>query len=121
MSLVTDPPLSPSQICADVRDIAELHVRAATTEAAKGQRYLCVAHHFTHRRMVEAIRSDPELSEAQRARIPSRPVEKDRPHFATDCSKVEKDLAVKWRPFVETVRDTARELFRLEAELKQRQ
>ncbi|ORY78034.1 hypothetical protein BCR35DRAFT_267003 [Leucosporidium creatinivorum] len=108
-------------ICADVRDIAELHVRAATTEAAKGQRYLCVAHHYTYRQMGEAIRSDPALTDAQRARIPSRPVEKDRPHFATDSSKVERDLGIKWRPFEETVRDTARELFRIEAELKGRQ
>jgi hypothetical protein len=71
--------------------------------------------------MSEAIRSDPELSDAQKARIPSRPVERDRPHFATDSSKVERDLRIKWRTFEETVRDTARELFRIEAKLKRKQ
>lgn len=71
--------------------------------------------------MAEAIRSDLELSEAQKARIPSRPVEKDRHHFETDSSKVERDLGINWKPFEETVRDTARELFRIEAELKRKQ
>jgi len=71
--------------------------------------------------VAEAIRSDPELSDAQKARIPNRPVEKDRPHFATNSSKVERDLGIKWRPFEKTVRDTARELFRIEAELEKKQ
>lgn len=107
------------QICVDLRDIAELHVRACTHPAAVNQRYLCVGHHYTFSQMAEAIRTDPELSEKQRARIPSQPKERERPHFATDSSKVE-ELGVQWTPFVQTVRDTARELFRIEEQLMQR-
>lgn len=103
-----------------MRNIADLHVLAATSRAAHNQRYLTIAHSFTFSEVAEMIRSDPELTEEQRRRIPSEPKERRRKMASVDSGKVVRDLGVKWRTLDTTVRESMRELFRLEEECKSR-
>ena len=102
----------------DVRDIAELQFLACTQPATVNQRYLTVAHPFTFKQMAAIIRSDPELTEEQRGRIVDHPEERVREYATVQSEKVVRDTGMKWRSIQSTVRDTMRELFRLEAELK---
>jgi nucleoside-diphosphate-sugar epimerase len=99
----------------DVRDVAELHVLAVTKDVAKNQRYLTVANHFDNSQIADILRRHfPE----QAHRIPVGPVVAGPEHFKTDSSKVQKELGIKWIDFETSVVDTAREIFRVEAELK---
>ncbi|KAL8277114.1 hypothetical protein RQP46_010442 [Phenoliferia psychrophenolica] len=99
----------------DVRDIARLHVLATTEEAAKGQRYLCVAGHYDDSQIADIIiRNFPE----QAHRIPKAPVTSGPEHFKTDTSKVEKELGIKWISFEESIKDTVKVIFDLEKSLK---
>jgi len=56
----------------DVRDVADLHVRAMTHPAAKGERFLCVAGDFLSVREMALILKD-RLGEAAR-RVPTREI-----------------------------------------------
>lgn len=67
--------------------------------------------------MAEAIRSDSAISEKNRNRIASGG-QQSGPKFDIDSSRVE-ELGLRWRPFAEAIRDTARALFALEEKLNQ--
>lgn len=54
----------------DVRDVAELHLRAMTDEAAKGERFLAVAGDFMW--LIEIARTLKERMGAKAARVPTR-------------------------------------------------
>lgn len=111
-------PATSFPVFVDVRDIANIHVLATTEEVAKGQRYLTIADHFDNSQVVEIIaRHFPE----QKHRLPKVDKVEVPEHFASDSSKVQKQLGIKWIPFEQSIVDTARTLFALEAQLKQEQ
>lgn len=111
-------PATSFPVFTDVRDIANIHVLATTEDIAKGQRYLSIAGHFDNSQIVEIIaRHFPE----QKHRLPKVDKVEVPEHFATDSSKVEKQLGIKWIPFEQSIVDTAKSLFGLEAKLKEEQ
>lgn len=108
---------------ADVRDVARLHVEALARPAASGERIFCVARQVWLMDLIEMIRSaEPELL----ATLPvPRPLKDELARKIADSfsflrylrydigdghpisgDKAAALLGAKWRPLVETVRDT---------------
>ena len=111
-------PATSFPVFTDVRDVANIHVLATTEDIAKGQSYLSIAGHFDNSQIVEIIaRHFPK----QKHRLPKVDKVEVPEHFATDSSKVEKQLGIKWIPFEQSIVDTAKSLFALEAKLKEEQ
>ncbi|KAM0751019.1 NAD(P)-binding protein [Meredithblackwellia eburnea MCA 4105] len=105
-------PATAFPVFVDVKDIADLHVLATTEDIAKGKRYLTIAGHFTNEQAAEIIRAN---FPAQAHRIPPVTSTEIPPHYATDSSKVEKELGIKWKSFKQSIIETATDLFALEA------
>ncbi|GAA5845244.1 hypothetical protein JCM11251_003855 [Rhodosporidiobolus azoricus] len=104
----------------DVRDIAKLHVEAVTKDEAAGERFLCIAGHYSSEMIADVAR---KAFPDQASRIPEPAADKvtdnaDQ-HFKTDSSHVEKVLGIKWISFEQSVKDTLAEIFKVEKQLKQ--
>lgn len=98
-----------------VRDVATLHVLASTLDIARGQRYLAIAHHYSNDQIAYVLRQRmPDLA----YRIPAAENKPWQEHFMTDCSKVEKELGIRWTSFDQTVVDTANKLLEIETRLR---
>ncbi|GAA6060861.1 hypothetical protein JCM10212_006241 [Sporobolomyces blumeae] len=102
----------------DVRDIAKCHVNASLEEAAKGQRYLCIAGHFDNLQIANLGR---QAFPDQASRFPDDDSKAAPPHFSTDSSKAEKELKIEFMPFRKSVMDTLTELFAVEKRIKETQ
>ncbi|GAA5884120.1 hypothetical protein JCM6882_002147 [Rhodosporidiobolus microsporus] len=103
----------------DVRDIAKLHVDAVTKDEAAGERFLCIAGHYSNEMVADvARRAFPD----QASRIPEPAADKitdnASQHFKTDSSHVQKVLGIEWISFEKSVKDTLGEIFKIEKELK---
>jgi len=100
----------------DVRDVAELHVLATTTDEGADKRLLTIAFHFDNSQIAAVAReSFPELKD----RVAEAPVSKGSPHFSTDSSLAEKTFGFKWTSFEQSVKDTLAEILKVEKELKE--
>lgn len=98
--LTGDPPPAGQYFgVVDVRDVADAHVRAMTTEAAAGQRFLVVA-------------DEPAVTFAELARLvgvdAAENVEGTRPQISN--AKAKQILGWQPRPLAETIRDTVTSL-----------
>ena len=99
----------------DIRDIAKAHVLASTLEAAKHQRYLTVAYHYSNDEIVAILRKAfPEHI----SRIPETDSKPMVEHYNTDSSKAGKDLGIIWIGIEQSITDTAARLWEIEASLK---
>ncbi|KPV72993.1 uncharacterized protein RHOBADRAFT_29212 [Rhodotorula graminis WP1] len=99
----------------DVRDIADLHVLASTTDEGADKRFLTIAFHFDNTQIAAIARkSFPELKD----RVVEAPVSEGSPHFSTDASLAEKTFGFKWISFEQSVKDTLAEILKVEKELK---
>ncbi|GAA5987316.1 hypothetical protein JCM11641_002681 [Rhodosporidiobolus odoratus] len=110
-------PPTPFPVWTDVRDVAKLHVQAATKDVAAGKRYLCIAGYFNNELLADLARKQfPD----QASRIPQPKEVKDTTseHYTTDSSLVEKELGIEWIDFETTVKDTLSAIFEAEKELK---
>ncbi|KAJ5559643.1 hypothetical protein N7513_002042 [Penicillium frequentans] len=93
----------------DVRDVALAHVKAIEVAEAGGQRFFVVAGYFSNKRAVDAIReAHPKLE----SKLPSPDVADDFPSniFEFDNSKSREVLGLNYRPFKQTISDTAESL-----------
>ncbi|KAJ5938589.1 hypothetical protein N7466_001723 [Penicillium verhagenii] len=90
----------------DVRDVALAHVKAIEIAEAGGQRFFVVAGYFSNKQAVDAIReTHPKLE----SKLPSPTTVDDFPSniFEFDNSKSREVLGLKYRPFKQTISDTA--------------
>lgn len=95
-----DPlPAGPYFGVVDVRDVADAHVRAMTTEAAAGERFLVVA-------------DEPPVTFAELARIVGREAHDDVQGIRPQISNAKAKQMLGWqpRPLEETIRDTVKSL-----------
>ncbi|KAJ5915952.1 hypothetical protein N7454_010859 [Penicillium verhagenii] len=95
----------------DVRDVALAHVKAIEVAKAGGQRFLVVAGYFSNKRAADAIReTHPKLE----SKLPSPAAVDDFPSniFEFDNSKSREVLGLEYRPFKQTISDTADSLLR---------
>ena len=116
VSLVELLHLSAKLICIlSVRDIAKAHVLASTLDVAKGQRYLTIAFHYSNDQAAAVIR---EAFPDKASRVVQGPAKPPAEHFKTDSSKAEKELGITWIPFETCIKDTARKLWEIEAQIK---
>ena len=104
----------------DVRDVAELHVRAIEhPEISANQRFQMVAFHIFNSQSAAILRAHVAGDEKKLAKIP---VSGDEPydHFGTDSHET---LELLGRPFIgpeQSVIDTAERLWEIEAKLQAR-
>ena len=77
--------------------------------------YLCIAGHFDNSQIADVAR---KAFPDQASRIPDAEVTSGKEHFKTDSSLVEKELGIKWISFEDSVKDTLRQIFAIEKELK---
>ena len=102
----------------DVRDVAELHVRAIEhPEISSNKRFQMIAFHIFNSQSAAILREHFAGDEKKLARIP---VEGDEPydHFGTDSHET---LELLGRPFIgpeKSVIDTAERLWEIEAKLQ---
>lgn len=100
-----------------VRDIGKAHVLASTLDVAKGQRYLCIAFHYSNDQAAALIR---ETFPDKASRVVQGAAKPPSEHFATDSSKAEKELGITWTPFETCIKDTARKLWQIEEQLQKK-
>lgn len=105
------PPTGPVYIFADVRDVAEAHVRAIEVVEAGGQRFLTVGGYFSNKRIADVIR---EVCPDAGGRLP-RDVPDDFPAdvYGWDNSKSREVLGLQYRDLKTCVSDTVESLMRL--------
>lgn len=98
---------------ADVRDVADAHVRALDNPTAGGQRFLVTGGHYSNKKMVDIVReSYPRLSDRL---PPDNEVKDDTPEdvYGYDNKKSREILGLTYRSFEECVRDTVESLLSL--------
>ncbi|VUC27277.1 unnamed protein product [Clonostachys rosea] len=89
---------------ADVRDLAEAHVRAFERPEAAGQRYLITSSAYSYQNIVDIIREKfPELREKTPKGDTGAPLP---PVYRLDTSKAAKELGMTFRTLEETIVDT---------------
>jgi dihydroflavonol-4-reductase len=111
----------------DVRDVADLHIRAMTTPEAAGERFIAAGEYAWMGDMAEILRA--RLGKAEAAKVPTRKVPDVMVHLASifdrdltfvtpnlgrrhdySSAKAQRLLGWKPRPLEDTVVDTARSL-----------
>ena len=98
-------PTGPVYIFADVRDVADAHVRALEVAEAGGQRFFIVGGYFSNKRLADAIRaSHPTLA----TKLPSENAPDDMPQdvYGWDNSKSRRVLGMRYRGLGQCVADT---------------
>ncbi len=95
----------------DVRDLAELHVKAAETKEAANQRFFIVAGYFNGKMIVDAVRKNfPEY----RDQLPAEDLKgggfPDEGVYKMDNSRSVKVLGAKYRSLEESLVDTVKSL-----------
>ncbi|KAM0755609.1 NAD-P-binding protein [Meredithblackwellia eburnea MCA 4105] len=111
----TEIPYTAFPAFVDVKNIADLHVLAATKDIAKGKRYLTIAGGFQNFQIADILIANFP-SEAHRIPVPTS---REFPaSYTFDSSKVEKELGIKWKTFEQSVIETAKDLFALEKSQK---
>lgn len=119
LSLAYSDSKFPLKGAVDVRDVAELHVKALTEPAAKNARILSVGFYAFNIDIVEISRKIFADNPEALARIPSAPGKDIRvPHYGADSTLA---LRVLGRPFIsleKCLKDTAERLWELERSLQ---
>ncbi|KAI2602597.1 putative NAD dependent epimerase/dehydratase [Hypoxylon sp. NC1633] len=99
------PPTGPVYLFADVRDVAEAHVRALEVSEAAGQRFMVAGGHFSNKRIVDVIRASyPDMA----GRLPAKGAPEDMPSdvYGFDNSKARKVLGMEFRDLKTCVNDS---------------
>jgi len=114
-----DDPIPATQFCVgiDVRDVAELHVKAVENPAAKDVRLLTIAWHIFNSEVVEILRKTFAGDKAKYQRIPSNGGDPVYPHFDSDSNEAETILGHPWISAEKSVVDSANRLWEIEAEI----
>lgn len=112
---VAGPQLPPTGtfLFADVRDLAQAHVKALEAPDAAGKRFFITSGHCSNKAIVDAIRkAHPELEE----RLPREPID-DFPTdvYGYDNSRAREILGINFRTLQECIGDTADSLLKLGA------
>jgi nucleoside-diphosphate-sugar epimerase len=105
-------PTGPVNIFADVRDVAEAHVRALEVPEAGGQRFFIVGGYFSNKRLADTIRaSHPSLA----TKLPSEDVPDDMPPdgYGWDNSRSRRVLGLRYRGLGECVADTVGSILKI--------
>jgi len=101
---------------ADVRDVAEAHLRAYENPAAGQQRYFITGGNYTYQQVCDIIREEvPEVKERVPVGTPGAPIGDV---YKVSNEKAKKELGMSFRSLKECVTDTARSLYQLELSLK---
>ncbi|KAH6658936.1 ketoreductase [Truncatella angustata] len=111
----TLPPTGPVYLFADVRDVAEAHVKALEAGAeAGGQRFFIVGGHFSNKRLADAVRAcRPELGRV----LPDvNQAEDDMPKdvYGFDNSKSREVLGLQYTGLEVCVRDTVESILAIQ-------
>ncbi|KAL8683315.1 MAG: hypothetical protein Q9186_000698 [Xanthomendoza sp. 1 TL-2023] len=101
-------PPSPIHIWADVRDVAQAHVRAAERPDAAGKRFFVTAGYFSNREIADEIREQlPDVASKIAAKGGEFPEEG---YFDFDNSRTKQILDIDYRTLKEMVKDTIQSL-----------
>ncbi|KAH6603143.1 hypothetical protein Trco_007918 [Trichoderma cornu-damae] len=96
---------------ADVRDLAEAHVRAYEKPEAAGQRYLIASSSYSYQQICDIIRENfPELRDVTPEGNAGAPLP---PIYKVDSTKAAEELGIKFRPLKETIVDMVNSLLKL--------
>ena len=126
-AVINSSPTEPSlytglPVGVDVRDVAELHVRAIERpDISANRRFICVAYHIFHSEMADLLREYVSGDSVKLARI--RGSSEGDPyyeHFASDSHEGEELLG---KPFIgakESIIETAERLWEIEGKLSKK-
>ncbi|BGP47821.1 methylglyoxal reductase (NADPH-dependent) gre2 [Rhodotorula kratochvilovae] len=108
-------PVAPIQSMIDVTDCARAHLLAAQKPTiSAGRRYLVAAHTFTGSDGAHALR---EAFPEQAGRFPDPRGERGwekKESWTVDASRVQQELGIEWKPFEQTMREAAEQVFEFE-------
>ncbi|GJN89042.1 hypothetical protein Rhopal_002016-T1 [Rhodotorula paludigena] len=108
-------PIAPIQSMIDVSDCALAHLRAVERRSVSAnKRYFVAAHAFTGSEGAHALH---EAFPDKRGRIVQPGGEKGwdrRPAWSWDSSRAVKELGLEWKPFAQTMREAAEQVFEFE-------
>ncbi|KAL1644939.1 hypothetical protein SLS58_004010 [Diplodia intermedia] len=100
---------------ADVRDVAEAHLKAYEKEEAAGQRYFITSGTYSNQQVCDVIRKHfPELRNRVPEGTPGAPLAD---MWGVDNSKAGRELGIKFRTLEETIVDNVKNLLELEKSL----
>ncbi|EAW20623.1 uncharacterized protein NFIA_030560 [Aspergillus fischeri NRRL 181] len=105
------PPTGPVYIFADVRDVAEAHVRAIEVVEDGGRRFFTVGGFFSNKRIADVIREVCPDAEGGLPR--DMPDDFHADVYGWDNSKSREVLGLEYRDLKTCVRDTVQSLMRL--------
>ncbi|KAF2091590.1 putative cinnamoyl-CoA reductase [Saccharata proteae CBS 121410] len=101
---------------ADVRDVAEAHLKAYEFDGAAGQRYFITSGVYSNQQVCDIIRKNfPQLAERVPEGTPGAPLAD---FWRTDTGKAERELGIEFTPLEKTIVDTVNNLLELEGQLK---
>jgi nucleoside-diphosphate-sugar epimerase len=100
----------------DVRDLATAHVRALEVPEAGNERFFIVSGRYSYQKTADVLRESPRIPEAYKKKVPLGQPGKNYPGpdvYDVDNSKSKRILGIEYRPFEDSIIDSALRLIEL--------